>query len=119
MGRRATAFRERLALDLGRFQKFMRQLLRDKLALSGLVIIAIFIFISLAAPLLVGPYPSQFDRTTALQSPSGAHPFGTDWQGFDVLKLVVYGGGGSLLIRVISSVLAVLLRAPVRPLPGY
>ncbi|HYT16905.1 MAG TPA: D,D-dipeptide ABC transporter permease, partial [Thermoplasmata archaeon] len=88
-GRRATVFRERLRLDWRRFEKFMQLLLRNKLAVVGLAIILVFIFISVAAPLLVGSYPSQFDRTTSLQPPSAAHPFGTDWQGFDVLKLVV------------------------------
>ncbi len=118
-GRRATVFRERLRLDWRRFEKFMQLLLHNKLAVAGLVIILVFIFISVAAPLLVGSYPSQFDRTTSLQPPSTAHPFGTDWQGFDVLKLVVYGGRVSLLIGFVSSAVAMLLGTTVGLVAGY
>ena len=119
VGQRATALRERLVLDWKRFQKFMLLLLHDKLAVAGLIIILVFIFVSIAAPLLVGSYPSQFERTTALQPPSSAHPFGTDWQGFDVLKLVVYGGRVSLLIGFISSLVAMLLGTTVGLAAGY
>src|SRR6266571_586295 len=97
----------------------MQLLLHNKLAVAGLVIILVFIFISVAAPLLVGSYPSQFDRTTSLQPPSTAHPFGTDWQGFDVLKLVVYGGRVSLLIGFVSSAVAMLLGTTVGLVAGY
>src|SRR5437016_2180855 len=117
--RRATALRERATFDLMRFRKFLLLLLHDKLAAAGLVIIAAFIFISIAAPLLVGPYPTQFDRTKAMQPPSNAHPFGTDWQGFDVLKLVVYGGRVSILIGFISSIVAMLLGTSVGLVAGY
>src|SRR5881397_2186681 len=97
----------------------MLLLLHDKLAVAGLIIILVFIFVSIAAPLLVGSYPSQFERTTALQPPSSAHPFGTDWQGFDVLKLVVYGGRVSILIGFISSIVAMLLGTSVGLVAGY
>jgi len=117
--RRATALRDRATFDLMRFRKFLLLLLHDKLAAAGLVIIAAFIFISIAAPLLVGPYPTQFDRTKAMQPPSNAHPFGTDWQGFDVLKLVVYGGRVSILIGFISSIVAMLLGTSVGLVAGY
>src|SRR2546425_1759556 len=111
-GQRATVFRERLRLDWRRFEKFMQLLFHNKLAVAGLVIILVFIFISVAAPLLVGSYPSQFDRTTSLQPPSTAHPFGTDWQGFDVLKLVVYGGPVSPPLRFCSCPRAMLAGTP-------
>src|SRR2546427_10845177 len=94
-------------------------LLRDKLAATGLVLILFFIVISVAAPLIVGPYPTQFDRTKAMQPPSSAHPFGTDWQGFDVLKLVIYGGRVSILIGFISSIVAMLLGTSVGLVAGY
>ncbi len=106
-------------VDYLRFQKFMRQLLKNKLAFGGLLIIVAFIVTSVAAPLLVGPYPTQFDRTVSMQPPSSEHPFGTDWQGFDVLKLVVYGGRVSLLIGFISSLVAMLLGTTVGLVAGY
>ena len=101
--RRAIALRERATFDLMRFRKFL----------------LLLIVTSIAAPLLVAPYPTQFDRTKAMQPPSNAHPFGTDWQGFDVLKLVVYGGRVSILIGFISSIVAMLLGTTVGLVAGY
>src|SRR3989454_11819914 len=92
VGQRATAFRERLALDWRRFQKFMLLLLPDKLAGAGLIIILVFIFVSIAAPLLVGSYPTQVERTTARQPPSSARPFGPEWRRVCVVRLLGYGG---------------------------
>ncbi|MFA5897144.1 MAG: hypothetical protein WC985_09630 [Thermoplasmata archaeon] len=57
----------------------MLTLLRNKLALAGLVIILVFLALALLAPILVGPYPNQSQRGTPLRAPSSAHPLGTDW----------------------------------------
>src|SRR5439155_166246 len=78
-----------------------------------------FPLMSVGAPILVGPYPSQFDRSTPFQSPTSAHPLGTDWQGFDILKLVMYGGQISLLIGFVSSFVAMVIGTSVGLVAGY
>src|SRR6266705_2004330 len=110
---RSAILQERLLAELLRFRKFMRLLVRDKLAVAGLVIILAFVGMAIAAPLLVGPYPGQLDRTTPLLPPSGAHPLGTDWQGFDTLKLLAYGGRVSLVIGFVASFVAMVLGTSV------
>ncbi len=119
MSAQASVLRERILTDLIRFRKFFAAIVHNKLSLAGLVMILIFVFMSVGAPILVGPYPSQFDRSTPFQSPTGAHPLGTDWQGFDILKLVMYGGQISLLIGFVSSFVAMVIGTSVGLVAGY
>src|SRR5256885_11447554 len=119
MSAQASVLRERLLTDLIRFRKFFAAIVHSKLCLAGLVMILVFVFMSVGAPILVGPYPSQFDRSTPFQSPTNAHPLGTDWQGFDILKLVMYGGQISLLIGFVSSFVAMAIWTSVGLVAGY
>lgn len=114
-----SVLRDRLQGDWERFRKFMRALLRNKLALAGLIIILAFLALALLAPILVGPYPSQSQRSTSLQPPSNAHPLGTDWQGYDILALLLYGGQISLLIGFISSGVAMIVGTGIGLVSGY
>ncbi|MFB7718373.1 ABC transporter permease [Nocardia sp. NPDC056100] len=62
--------------------------------------------IAVIAPhLLAGP-PEAIDPGIALQVPSGAHLFGTDWLGRDEYARVVYGARASLLVGIGSTLLA-------------
>src|SRR3989442_11136137 len=108
-GMQYSILRARLLHDLERFRKFTVVLIRNRLACAGLAIIVLFTLISFGAPLLVGPYPTQLQRTTPNLRPSSAHWLGTDWEGFHILALLVYGGQISLLIRFIASILSVVL----------
>ncbi len=112
-------FRERLSSDLARFRKFLRQVVRNRLAFAGLIIILFFVFLSVFAPILVGPYPNQFQRAAPEEPPSSAHPLGTDIQGYDTLTLLVYGGQVSLLIAFTASAVAMLLGTLVGLVAGF
>jgi peptide/nickel transport system permease protein len=112
-------FRERISADLVRFRKFLRQVVRNRLAFAGLIIIMFFIILSVAAPLLVGPYPTQFERTTPEQPPSPQHALGTDAQGYDTLTLLLYGGQVSLVIAFTASAVAMIVGTLVGLVAGY
>ncbi len=111
--------RERLAANLERFRKFVNQLVRHRLAQVGLVIVASFLGLAIAAPWLVGPYPSQLDRTNALQPPSSQHLLGTDRSGFDILILLVYGSRVSLLVGFASAFVAMVIGTSTGLIGGY
>jgi peptide/nickel transport system permease protein len=110
---------ERLLHDLERLRKFLIQLFRHKMALAGLVIIVFFVIMSIAAPLIAGPYPTPDEATFPLQAPSAAHPLGTDAFGFDVFTLLMYGGRVSLLIAFIASGVAMVVGTGVGLAAGY
>lgn len=95
------------------------QVLRNRLALAGVIIILFFVVLTLSAPLVVGPYPAADQGTTALLPPGPGHPLGTDRKGFDILTLLFYGGQISLLIGFSSSVVAMVLGTTVGLAAGY
>jgi ABC-type dipeptide/oligopeptide/nickel transport system permease subunit len=74
-----------------------RQLLHDRTALAGLVIVAVVTVMALAAPLLAPHDPDLQDVVHRLQSPSLAHPLGTDNLGRDELSRIIYGSRVSVL----------------------
>lgn len=85
----------------------MKRLLRNRTAAAGLVLT---VFIALAV--IVGPWllpfgPEDMDFMSILAPPSGAHPFGTDSFGRDVLARVLAGGRVSLAISCAAIALAV------------
>ena len=74
-----------------------RQLIRDRTALVGLVIVVLVIFVAVAAPLLAPHDPNAQDVVNRLQSPSWAHPLGTDNLGRDELSRIIHGARASVL----------------------
>jgi len=75
----------------------VRQLLHDRTALAGLVIVAVVTVMALAAPLLAPQDPNIQDVVHRLQSPSLQHPLGTDNLGRDELSRIIYGSRVSVL----------------------
>ncbi len=115
----STLLRERLEHDLDRFRKFLRQLLKNRLALAGLLIIGTFTVVSFSAPLLVGPYPTYLQLTTPNLAPGNGHLLGTDWQGFDILTILIYGGQISLIIGFTASIVAMIVGTGVGLIAGF
>src|ERR1700738_3206981 len=96
-----------------------RRLLRRKGAMLGLAIIAVFVVISLLAP-LISPYDPEAQTWSAVRkAPSALHWFGTDDVGRDVLARVIYGARASLLAGVISVAIALLVGGAVGLISGY
>ncbi|MEU8802683.1 dipeptide/oligopeptide/nickel ABC transporter permease/ATP-binding protein [Spirillospora sp. NPDC048819] len=100
----------------------MTALVRDRLALFGLVVIALLVLAALLAPWLA-PYPAQgagaADVAARNLAPSGAHPLGTDGLGRDVLSRIVYGARPALYVPLLVVGLAVLIGVPLGLVAGY
>ena len=100
-------------------QRAWRQLVKRKGAMVGLGLIAAFILLAVAAP-LVAPYdPLKTSWTLVRKAPSAAHWFGTDDLGRDVLARVLYGARASLLAGAISVVIALSIGVPIGMIAGY
>lgn len=114
-----SAARDRLAANVARLKNFLLQLIRNRLALAGLIIVVFFLALAIFAPLFVGRYPTPLDRDAFLLSPSDRHPLGTDRSGFDILTILVYGSRVSLLVGFASSAVAMLLGTSTGLVSGY
>lgn len=117
--RPVSPLQERLIADLKRFRSFLKVLVGNRLALTGLAIVVVFLVFAVFAPLAVGPYPTTFDKDIPLQPPSDRHPLGTDRQGFDILVILVYGSQISLALGFTSATVAIVFGTAVGVAGGY
>ncbi len=95
------------------------RLRKHRVALAGGIFVALFILISLAAPIIVPYDPIETDFQNALEAPSLTHLFGTDHFGRDVLSRIIYGARTSLLIGVFSVFIAALGGVLLGLIGGY
>lgn len=92
---------------------------RNTLAIVGTVIIAIFIFIAIFAPLLTPYSPSAQDLPNKLQPSSWQHPLGTDQFGRDILSRVLYGSRIAVQIILIVTLISGFLGVTIGIIAGY
>lgn len=107
----------------GQWALTWRRFRRHKLAVVGLVILAILFVVAIAAP-LVAPYDPNFqDRALARfgnpAGPSLSHPFGSDNLGRDYLSRTIYGARVSLMVGFLSTGLAIAVGAVLGAIGGY
>jgi peptide/nickel transport system permease protein len=88
-------------------------------AMLGGILVAFFILIAVAAPILPITDPAATDWGAVRKAPSAAHWLGTDEIGRDVLARMVWGAQASLLAGVVSVGIALLLGVPLGILAGY
>lgn len=102
----------------GRPTTAWRLLLRNPLAMVGLA----FILIWTVGALVVGLLPHSPTATGVgglLEPPSGAHPFGTDNFGRDILARVLAGGQVSLWTGLIAVGISLAVGVPIGAVSGF
>jgi peptide/nickel transport system permease protein len=116
-----TTSAEEIARSLQRseFRRFVRQALKHRLFMAGLVITLGLIVVAIFAPTFAPWDPFEADFTQMLASASRVHPLGTDYLGRDLLSRVIFGGRFSLLIALSSMTLSALIGFILGILAGY
>jgi peptide/nickel transport system permease protein len=119
-----------------RYTPLHRQVLRgirnDKMALFGAVVVAVFVFMALFAP-LIAPYgPDETTRMTV--APNGFaegdfdddgtaervwHPLGTTSHGHDLLTRIIYGSRVSLMVAAATALFAFIIGTSIGLLAGF
>ena len=88
-------------------------------AVAGFIVIALFVFVAVAAP-WVAPYdPTATSWSLVRKAPSWMHWMGTDENGRDVLARIIYGARASLLAGVVSVLIAAGIGVPVGLAAGF
>jgi len=78
-----------------------KRLMKNRLAIAGLVILIIVVLLAVFAP-LVAPYGyEEQDLFSTLAGPSREHWLGTDNLGRDILSRLIEGGRNSLTLGLI------------------
>jgi peptide/nickel transport system permease protein len=99
--------------------KVFARLLRRPSAAFGLAVIALFVAMAIAAPLLAPYDPIATSFSAVRKAPSAAHWFGTDEIGRDVLSRVIFGARASLAAGVVSVLISLAIGVPIGLLAGY
>jgi ABC-type dipeptide/oligopeptide/nickel transport system permease subunit len=113
---------------LSPLQLFWRRLRKDRVAMASLVFVVFLVIVALAAPLIVkilglpGPYVQNLNLTDEFgspQGPSGAHPFGVDQLGHDVMSRVIYGTRVSLEVGILGTAIATVIGVSFGIVAGF
>jgi len=96
-----------------------RRLLRNRLALIGMIITFIVVVTAVFAPLIAPHDPLKINLPERLQPPSEKYLLGTDHLGRDVLSRVVFGARISLQVGVVSVLLGTIVGLIVGAVAGY
>jgi peptide/nickel transport system permease protein len=94
-----------------------RQFRKHKLALIGSVVLVTLIILS-----FLGPFVWQttaIDFSKSMQSPSLAHPMGTDDLGRDIMARVFWGGRVSISVGIVAVLIAITVGTLVGAAAGF
>jgi len=92
---------------------------RNKLALTGSILVVILFTVAILAPLLA-PYEYDFiDRNHILEPPSSTHLLGTDDLGRDLLSRMLYGARISLAVGFVAVGISTIIGILIGSIAGY
>ncbi len=101
------------------YARSLRAFLRNRVAVTGLVVLLLIVLASIFARSLTKSNPIAIDSKNRLKPPSAQFIMGTDELGRDMLTRVVYGGQISLQVGAFSIALAAMLGVPLGLAAGY
>jgi peptide/nickel transport system permease protein len=99
-------------------RRVLRQFVRNRGAVAGIVILIALCLVAVVGPRLAGD-PIKQDVLARLLPPGASHPFGTDELGRDVFVRVVNGTPISLLSGIASVAIGLALGGLVGVVAGY
>lgn len=97
----------------------VRRLIANRLALVGVSIIGVILFLAIFAPLVSPHGYDEQDYNVISQSPSASYPFGTDLVGRDMLSRIIYGARISMLVGLGAQVIVFFIGVPIGAVSGY
>ena len=100
-------------------QKILRTFIQNKAAIVGLILSLAVVLTCIAAPYLPLPDPINQSMSLRFKPPSWQHPLGTDNFGRDVLSRVIWGGRVSMVVGVLSVLMAMTLGTVIGLVSGY
>ncbi len=129
----ATEFRFRTRKPASLWRDAWRRLLRNKLAIVGMIILVLFLAMAFFAddvliaillrtepqPLLAPYDPYQQELVRRREPPSGEHLLGLDENGRDILSRIIHGARASLQVGLGSVSFAILVGALVGAVAGF
>jgi peptide/nickel transport system permease protein len=97
----------------------LRDFLRQRMGVIGLLIIIVMILFSFVGPLVYKTNQVQTNVLAITLSPGGKHPLGTDAVGYDVLGRLMFAGRSSLEVGVAAAGIAAIIGTCVGAIAGF
>lgn len=110
---------EPIAPHRSRARATIDTVLQNRLAVAGLIILAVLVLAALVGP-LIAPYGiNEISVSDRLLGPSTTHWFGTDELGRDVFSRVLVGARVSLMVGFIAVGIALVVGVPIGLISGF
>jgi oligopeptide transport system permease protein len=103
----------------GLYRDAWRRLLKNKLAVAGMVTIVILIMMAILAPILAPYDPNRLFPGQSYVRPNAEHWMGTDDVGRDVLSRLLYGARVSLAVGILVQGIILVIGTIVGGIAGY
>lgn len=103
----------------GPASRSLRTLVRDPLAVIGLLLVGLLALAAVLAPVLTAHEPGAVDAAARLAGSSPEHPLGTDELGRDMLSRLLFGARWSLGIAGLATAVVMLVGVTVGLVSGY
>lgn len=101
------------------FGDFIHRLVKNKMAMAGLLVVVILFVVAIFANYLAPYPPDEIDTSRILWPPSASHWLGTDVLGRDVLSRIIYGSGVSLSVGFVAVGISTLIGVILGAVAGY
>ena len=101
------------------WQDVSSRLMKDKLAVLGLVIIILILLMAVFGPMLSKYEYDELDFMVSNEAPNLDHLFGTDLFGRDIFVRVLYGARISLAVGFLASIISLFIGVIYGGVSGY
>jgi peptide/nickel transport system permease protein len=105
--------------NLSRFIDACRVIIRNRLALLGLMIVCLWLLTALFAPYLATHDAYEINIANRLQNPSGDHWLGTDSLGRDTYSRIVFGARTAFQVALGAVFLGAFFGIPIGAFAGF
>jgi peptide/nickel transport system permease protein len=113
------ASREKFRLTMAKDRKIFGQLMRNPMGAIGVIILVFFAGLAIFGPALAPYDVKAIDPANSMNLPSPDHWMGTDNLGIDIFSELLYGARTSIVVGMVSAVIASFLGAAVGLYSGY
>jgi peptide/nickel transport system permease protein len=94
-------------------------LIENRAALAGIIVILLMLGFSFVGPLFYHTNQITTDLPASLRPPSGAHPLGTDNEGYDILGRLMIAGQSSLEVGLAAAAVATVVGVCYGAISGF
>jgi len=103
----------------GPFGETLREIRKSRSALTGVVIVGIFLMCAAFSPFISVQDPYEIHLADKELAPSVVHPFGTDSLGRDIYSRIIYGARISLKVGLLAMTISVVIGTIFGALAGF